>query len=465
MKNKTYAPYLITIPFIGYYLYQKRHYLLGKKYREKIINNSFRNRFNNKYTTIKQKSDTCLLGVISPSNVYDFQKVLYYANHYKIPIISDINYSQSIIPYQHIKLSLEKYQNVIEISEKEKFIRVESGIKIKELLEYLNSKGYTIKELEEYSESSLTVNDVLFNNYYGWNVKNCIEEYYVITPKEEKIFNFRHFCDFTKNHINFSDIFINSSNLLGIILDIKLAITPIERYHYLKLKIPKKLNINEALATFSKDKLVDDVIISINQYNTDNIELYAKINEDTFIKKIALLSQDGIAYENITQSQYIENTTIPTNDMFSLRKIKILINNNSKKELFINKINKIMKESSDIVPNIKISTKTELIEISFPIEEDIKLIEKEYYTIREIYKAVNKLNGNFYLNNNIILNTKYDLMREIGYNNYFIDEDIKHKFDPNYVLNPHLCFPKPKFFEFLKRQSRIWNYLFTKVKI
>ena len=86
-------------------------------------------------------------------------------------------------------------------------------------------------------------------------------------------------------------------------------------------------------------------------------------------------------------------------------------------------------------------------------------------SIREIYKAVNKLNGNFYLNNNIILNTKYDLMREIGYNNYFIDEDIKHKFDPNYVLNPHLCFPKPKFFEFLKRQSRIWNYLFTKVKI
>ena len=67
------------------------------------------------------------------------------------------------------------------------------------------------------------------------------------------------------------------------------------------------------------------MIISINQYNTDNKELYAKINEDTFIKKIALLSQDGIAYENITQSQYIENTTIPTNDMFSLRKIKILL--------------------------------------------------------------------------------------------------------------------------------------------
>ena len=100
MKNKSYTPYLITIPFIGYYLYQKRHYLLGKKYREQLINNVFRNRFNDKYITINHKNDTCLLGIISPSNVYDFQKCFYYANHYKIPIISDINYSQSIIPYQ-----------------------------------------------------------------------------------------------------------------------------------------------------------------------------------------------------------------------------------------------------------------------------------------------------------------------------------------------------------------------------
>ena len=161
---------------------------------------------------------------------------------------------------------MDRYQNVIELSDKEKYIRVESGIKIKDLLNYLKCKGYTIKELEEYYDSNLSLNDVLFNNYYGWNVRNCIEEYYVITPKEEKIFNFRHFCDFTKNHINFSEIFFRASNLLGIILDMKLSITPIEHFHYLKLKLPKQITIKDIISSFSKDKLIDDVIISINQY-------------------------------------------------------------------------------------------------------------------------------------------------------------------------------------------------------
>ena len=72
---------------------------------------------------------------------------------------------------------------------------------------------------------------------------------------------------------------------------------------------------------------------------------------------------------------------------------------------------------------------------------------------------------NFFLDSNLPLNNKYDLMREIGFNNYYANEDLKYYFDPNYILNPHLCFKKPSFFDMLKKKSKIINYIFNKAKI
>lgn len=469
MKKKTsYAPYYMTIPLIAYYIYSKRHYLLGKRYRSSLINKAFLSRFtNDKYAVLPEnkKNTTCLLGTIYPGNVYDFQKMFSYANLYKIPIINDINYSQAIIPYHHIKMNMSKFNNIVDFSGMKKYIKVQSGIKVRDLLQYLRNKNYTINELEQYMYSDLSLSDCLFNNYYGWNLQNCIEDFYVVTPKDEKIFSFRKFCDFTKNHFNFSEVFLRSSHLLGIVLDVKLRINRLKKYSYFQIKaIPKEVKIKDLLDKYKRSKDISEVIIvSSGVDNTYNI--FLKVKEKGILSVTTFFYDKGIKFEKINQEQYYNEINFSQFSPITLRQIKILLNDNTKKDTLLKKIKFLLENNPDINPKIQMSIKTKLIEIIFPRDEDIKVIEKEFNLMKELFKIVTKLNGNFYLNNNIILNTKYDLMREIGYNNYFFEEDLKSKFDPNYILNPHLCFKKPQFFEFLKRKNRIWNYIFTKAKI
>ncbi len=57
-------------------------------------------------------------------------------------------------------------------------------------------------------------------------------------------------------------------------------------------------------------------------------------------------------------------------------------------------------------------------------------------------------------------------MRDIGVENYLINEEIKYLFDPNYILNPHLSIKKPESaFKMMKRSNKVWNYLLTKLEI
>jgi hypothetical protein len=57
-------------------------------------------------------------------------------------------------------------------------------------------------------------------------------------------------------------------------------------------------------------------------------------------------------------------------------------------------------------------------------------------------------------------------MRDIGVENYLINEEIKFMFDPNYILNPHLSIRKPEsHFKLVKRSNKVWNYLLTKLEI
>jgi hypothetical protein len=57
-------------------------------------------------------------------------------------------------------------------------------------------------------------------------------------------------------------------------------------------------------------------------------------------------------------------------------------------------------------------------------------------------------------------------MRDIGVENYFINEEIKLMFDPNYILNPHLSIKKPdSTFKIMKRSNKLWNYVITKLEL
>lgn len=56
-------------------------------------------------------------------------------------------------------------------------------------------------------------------------------------------------------------------------------------------------------------------------------------------------------------------------------------------------------------------------------------------------------------------------MRDLGVANYYLNEEIKFLFDPNYILNPHLSIRKPEFFKIIKRSNKIWNYFLTKLEL
>lgn len=71
------------------------------------------------------------------------------------------------------------------------------------------------------------------------------------------------------------------------------------------------------------------------------------------------------------------------------------------------------------------------------------------------------------VNRDIKVGNKYLLMKDIGVNNYMLNEEIKFIFDPNFMLNPHLSIKKPESFHLkaIKRSDKIRNWLFTKLKI
>ena len=56
-------------------------------------------------------------------------------------------------------------------------------------------------------------------------------------------------------------------------------------------------------------------------------------------------------------------------------------------------------------------------------------------------------------------------MRDLGYENYILNEDIKAIFDPNFILNPHLSIIKPHPLKHLKRKNKYLNYLFSKIDL
>jgi len=71
----------------------------------------------------------------------------------------------------------------------------------------------------------------------------------------------------------------------------------------------------------------------------------------------------------------------------------------------------------------------------------------------------------FLVNKHLNYNTKYHLIRDIGVNSYDINGNIKHYFDPNYILNPHLSILKPDPLKHLRRTNKYFNYYFSKLRL
>ena len=69
-----------------------------------------------------------------------------------------------------------------------KFVQVEVGVKIKDLLISLESEGFTIPFLENLANQNMTINDLIFSNFNGFSKGKFIDDYInnidVAIPKE-----------------------------------------------------------------------------------------------------------------------------------------------------------------------------------------------------------------------------------------------------------------------------------------
>lgn len=466
--------YLIVGAIASVVLYKNRLSLLGKNYKTRIINTKLLARFDSKYIP---QNDNNLIGNIYPSNIYDMQKLFQIANQYRIPIIYDIHYHQRILPYQHIKLDLTKFNKIMEFNEQKSRIKVNSGIKIKDLIENLRQKGYTINHLEHLENTVLTLSDVLFNHYYslyqGKLLNTQIDEFSILIPKRERILLFKPNSDFSFNHINYSDMFLYSNNIIGVILDIQLKIDKLlskDNLVYMKINNYNhqtiQHSINDIYSHYSRCPLIEDIIVKANE-DLSHCDIYLKINSDNISLAKARLAQSGVNFNLAFASPIeIENLNKEDSNIPLLRKVKIIVpelNETQFMDKLFNLLNK--DENKSISPLITFSPKYNQIDLSLPLYEDISLIEKEFFLLRDLYKLVYKTNGNIYLDSNVILNPKCDLTQEIGFNNYIINEDLKYYFDPLYILNPNLSIYKPNYLERLKRRSKFINYFLTKMKI
>ena len=455
--------FAISSPILFYFLYKYRYQIIGKKYRNRLFNKNMLLRFKDKYVLNTEYGTA--LGTIYPSNRFDIQKIFEFANIYKIPLIRDVNYTRINFPYNHCILDMSKYNDIIKFNPIKKRIRVESGITIDKLIEFLNKKNLTINNLEKYTGRNLTINDIFFNNFYGWKLQYDLRHYSVIIPKEQKIVKFNPFTDFSGNHIDITNLFLNNSYILNLLMETEFDISEKEEYNYFSVDIRQNKDIN--LKKLFQEKIIDDIIVIYNQKKFEKEKLLIQVKKKNSNYLLGILEVNNcikMQKENIAIDEVYMNKK--SNKKYS-RHIIICIDQQHKKpfiEKFEKKYNDIFEKQYNL-PEIKYCYKDNYFLMSFPEFDDINDIEKQYIFFKELNKVINKLKGNFFLNQNITIPNRFDQMREIGSNNFLMHIDIKQYFDPNYILNPHLSNIRPNYFELLKRRNKIINYICTKLKI
>jgi hypothetical protein len=118
--------------------------------------------------------------------------------------------------------------------------------------------------------------------------------------------------------------------------------------------------------------------------------------------------------------------------------------------------------------NMKIFMKSSLVFNEFEVDiykpQNSKIINA-YNFINSLHGSILKFKGNIFINNHIKVNSKAFLMRDLGFENYILNEDLKAVFDPNYILNPHLSIIKPHPLKYVKRHNKHLNYLLSKIEL
>ncbi len=164
------------------------------------------------------------IAIIQPENVVQFNKIIDLCERYKIPLIprgAGTSGYGGVIPVRSgIIIDLTKWERVINFDKNDNIVEVECGITWENLLNFLNSKGFTLFSYPSSAPAS-TVGGWVSQGGYGvgsskyGGVENSVRSIVVIGTGGKEF--------------KFDDpsILIGASGTLGVIWKITLRITPI----------------------------------------------------------------------------------------------------------------------------------------------------------------------------------------------------------------------------------------------
>jgi len=185
---------------------------LGEKYRMRKCDETLKERFNFSGKYKKDLTSINEICTIFPNNLYDSQILMELANQFKIPIIYDVNIDQNNINCLHIKVDSSNYDKIGKLDSLTKVISIEPGVKIFNLLTFLEKFNLTIPKLENYKFSKLSIGDILNNNFYSFNdgkfIDEIVKEVLVATPRKNRILSFKQNDDLTLTGLNMKNLFL-----------------------------------------------------------------------------------------------------------------------------------------------------------------------------------------------------------------------------------------------------------------
>lgn len=177
--------------------------------------------------------------VVKPSDYRDIQNLLKYCNRHKLAIVpwgGGTNLSGSLTPDRRfIALDMKGLDKILDFSEEDQTIIVQSGATIQKVESYLNKKGFTLGH-DPWSRASATVGGALAldsagNLYPKYGSAGDLVLSLKVAIADGRIIELGNEVSKTSSSPRLISLFIGSAGTLGIILEVKLRIKPLPEHY------------------------------------------------------------------------------------------------------------------------------------------------------------------------------------------------------------------------------------------
>lgn len=235
------------------------------------------------------------LAIFQPKDLSEIKKILKICNQFKIPLIpratSTSGYGGTIPVKGGIILDLTEFNKVIRFDAVNKEIEVETGIRWKNLLQFLETRNFTLLNYPS-SSPSATVGGWITQGGYGigssryGSVKKAVNELKFISSNGEEVV------------LQDSEPYIGSCGTLGILYTVTLKIIPIFSIELFALSSKDKDSIIKAIPEFQQLspyylKFFDSLNIEWNRQTYPDYDKCFPPEKDKYAGIVMITFSDG----------------------------------------------------------------------------------------------------------------------------------------------------------------------------